>query len=130
MRLKEITEGLTIGDKLLLIILIMISVSGFVFIKKAFPQGTDVTVEVNSKPEYKLPLNVNATVSVKGLHGDTIIEIRDNKVRIKESACPNRICIHNGWINRGAIICLPNRVIVFIGSPENRQNETVDAISG
>jgi len=130
LRLREITEGTTIADKLLLISLIIISVSGFIFIKKAFPQGTDVRIEVNGKPAYKLPLNTNTTISVKGIIGDTVVEIRDRKVRIKESPCPNKICVHNGWIVSGAVVCLPNRVIVTIVSPENRKNKTIDAITG
>ncbi len=130
MSLKEITEGTTVADKLLLIALIFISASGFIFIKKAFPQGTDVLIEVNGKQEYKLPLNSNTTVSVKGPIGETVVQIKDRRVCIKESPCPNKICLHSGWIGRGAVICLPNKVMVSIGSTEDKQNKTIDAITG
>lgn len=137
MSLKEITEGTTVADKLLLIALIFISASGFIFIKKAFPQGTDVLIEVNGKQEYKLPLNSDTTVSVKGPAGETVVQIKDKRVCIRESSCPNKICIHSGWIDRGAIICLPNKVVVSIGSTagtdpqrEDKQNKTIDAITG
>lgn len=133
----KITEGTTIADRILLIALIVISVSGFIFIKKAFPHGTDVIIEVNGRPAYKLPLNTNTTISVRGIVGDTVVEIKDRKVRIKESPCPNKTCIHNGWIDKGAIICLPNRVVVNIGSPvgidlqrEDKKNKTIDATTG
>ena len=92
------TEGTTTADKLLLIALVIISASGFIFIKKAFPQGTDVLIEVNGKQEYKLPLNSDTTVSVKGPAGETVVQIKDKRVCIRESSCPNRICIHSGWI--------------------------------
>ncbi len=131
------TEGTTAADKLLLIALVIISASGFIFIKKAFPQGTDVLIEVNGKQEYKLPLNSDTTVSVKGPAGETVVQIKDKRVCIRESSCPNRICIHSGWIDRGAIICLPNKVVVSIGSTagtdpqrEDKQNKTIDAITG
>lgn len=134
---KEITEGILLADKFLLIALIIISACGFIFIKKVFPKGTDVSIEVNGKPVYKLPLNTNATVTVRGVIGETVVEIKDKKVRIKESPCPNKICMHNGWIDRGAVVCLPNRVIVFIGNfagiesgQQHKQNKTVDAITG
>lgn len=137
MSLKEITEGTTVADKLLLIALVIISASGFIFIKKAFPQGTDVLIEVNGKQEYKLPLNSDTTVSVKGPIGETIVQIKDRRVCIKESPCLNKICIHSGWIDRGAILCLPNKVLVSIGSTvgtdsqqEDKQNKTLDAITG
>ena len=127
---KELTERMTLADRLLLAALIIISVSGFIFIKKAFPQGTDVRIEVNGKLAYKLPLNSNATIAVKGIIGDTIVEIKNRKVRIKESPCPNKICVHQGWIDSGAVVCLPNRVTVFIDSSEVRENKAIDAITG
>ncbi|MFZ3122549.1 MAG: NusG domain II-containing protein [Thermodesulfovibrionales bacterium] len=127
---KELTERMTLADILLLAVLIIISISGFIFIKEAFPQGTDVRIEVNGKLAYKLPLNSNATIAVKGINGDTVVEIKNRKVRIKESPCPNKICVHQGWIDRGAVVCLPNRVMVFIEGSEGRENKTIDAITG
>jgi hypothetical protein len=121
---------MTFADILLLAVLIIISISGFVFIKKAFPQGTDVKIEVNGKLAYKLPLNNDTAIVVKGIIGDTIVEIKNRKVRIKESPCPNKICVHQGWIDSGAIICLPNRVMVFIEGSEGKENKTIDAITG
>ena len=119
---------MTSADKILLIALILLSASGFIFIKKAFPQGSDVGIEVNGKPVYRLPLNKDTTVRVIGASGDTIVEIKNRRVRIKESSCPNKICIHNGWVENGAIICLPNKVLVRIGGAED--NKTIDAITG
>ncbi|MFH1015362.1 MAG: NusG domain II-containing protein [Nitrospirota bacterium] len=121
---------MTLADILLLAVLVLISISGFIFIKKAFPQGKDVKIEVNGKLAYKLPLNNNAIIAVKGIIGDTIVEIKNRKVRITESPCPNKICVHQGWIDRGAIVCLPNRVTVFIDSSEVRENKAIDAITG
>lgn len=127
---KKLTEGMTLADRLLLAVLVILSVSGFIFIKEAFPQGTDVRIEVNGKLAYKLPLNSDATIAVKGINGDTVVEIKNRKVRIKESPCPNKICVHQGWIDRGALICLPNRVTVFVDSSEGKENKAIDAITG
>jgi len=127
---KKLTDGMTLADRLLLAALVIISVSGLIFIKEAFPQGTDVRIEVNGKLAYKLPLNNNAIIAVKGIDGDTVVEIKNRKVRITESPCPNKICIHNGWIDRGAIACLPNRVTVFVDSSEGKENKAIDAITG
>lgn len=127
---KKLTERMTLADILLLAALVIIPVSGFIFIKEAFPQGTDVRIEVNGKLAYKLPLSSDATIAVKGINGDTVVEIKNRKVRITESPCPNKICIHNGWIDRGATVCLPNRVTVFVDSSEGKENKTIDAITG
>jgi hypothetical protein len=127
---KEIIKETTIADRFLVIALIILSIAGFLFVKKAFPKGTDVRIDVDGKPVYLLPLDANTIVAVKGINGDTIIEIKDKKVCIKDSPCPNKICIHNGWIEKGTIVCLPNRVVVTVVSRENKENKTIDAITG
>lgn len=130
MRLRETLNGTTIADRLLLIVLILVSFLGFVFVKDVLSHGTDVRIEVNGKLAYKLPIDIDRTVSVKGAIGSITVEIKDKKVRIKESPCQNKICIHHGWIDKGAVVCLPNRVMVIIGSPEENRNKTVDATTG
>ncbi len=136
MRLRDITELTTIADRLIIIAIILLCVSGFIFVKRAFPQGKDVRIEVDGKTVYRLPLNADKIVRVDGLNGATVVEIRDRKVSITESACPNKTCIHNGWIDRGAIVCLPNRVVVIVGSDEKssglteeKENKVLDAVT-
>ncbi len=136
MRLRDITELTTIADRLLIIAIILLCVSGFIFVKRAFPQGKDVRIEVDGKTVYRLPLNAKKIVRVDGVNGATVVEIRDRKVSITESACPNKTCIHNGWIDRGAIVCLPNRVVVIVGSDEKssglteeKENKVLDAVT-
>jgi len=127
---KKPIELMKLADILLLAVLVTISISGFVFIKEAFPQGTDVRIEVNGKLAYRVPLNADTTITVKGIIGDTIVEIKDKKVRITESPCHNKICIHTGWIDRGAVVCIPNRVTVFVDRSEGKDNKAIDAITG
>jgi len=136
LRLRDITELTTIADRLLIIAIILLCVSGFVFVKKAFPQGKDVRIEVDGKPVYRLPLNADKIVRFEGVNGATVVEIKDRKVSITESVCPNKTCIHNGWIDRGVIVCLPNRVVVIVGSNEGRsglteekENKILDAVT-
>jgi hypothetical protein len=49
-------------------------------------------------------------------------------VRVKEAHCPNLICVKEGWISRGAIVCLPNRIVVLVGGGKARKD--VDAVTG
>jgi hypothetical protein len=67
-------------------------------------------------------LNEDQTIGEDGYIGKVIIEITDNKVRIKESSCPNQTCVKSGWISNigETIICAPNRIILKIqGSKSN-----------
>ena len=115
-RLKDLRNKITPADMFIFILLLTISISGFVFIKEVMPKGTGVTIEVDGKQAYTLPLHENSITDVQGAHGITIVEILDGKVRIKDSDCPGKLCVKQGWIDRGAIVCLPNRVIVRLNN--------------
>lgn len=127
--LRGILNSTTIADRLLLFILILLSSSGVVFVKEILPKGRTVQIEADSLPVYRLPIDEEKTVSVKGPHGNTIVEIKNHKVRIIESPCPNKLCIQQGWIESGAVVCLPNRVVVIIGDIDSKDREVVDAVT-
>jgi len=50
-----------------------------------------------------------------------IVEIKDGKIRIKESTCKNKYCVKQGWSNRFPIICVPNEVSVVIKSKKKEE---------
>jgi hypothetical protein len=134
--LKNILEGMTIADKILLSALILLSFSGIFYVKDILPKGRTVQIESGGRLVYLLPLDKDKTVSVDGLIGKTIIEIKDRKVRIIESPCRNKLCVKEGWVESGAILCLPNKVVVTIGNYKDYQEgikpdpDAVDAITG
>jgi len=119
---------ITLADKILLSICIFLSFYSFVYVREAMPKGTEVRIEVDGKLKYTFPLNKDRTVEFSGVMGMTTVEIKGGKVRMKEAPCPNKVCIHEGWIENGAIICLPNKVIVTVSRPDT--NKDPDAISG
>jgi hypothetical protein len=90
---------------------LFVSLAGIFFIKDIMPQSKSVLV------------------SVEGPLGNTTIEIKDRKVRITDSPCNNKLCIKQGWITSGSIVCLPNRVVVTVGN-KDRQKDGPDAITG
>ncbi|MBF0506078.1 MAG: NusG domain II-containing protein [Nitrospirae bacterium] len=121
-------NNITLADKVLLSICIFLSFYSFVYVKEAMPKGSEVRIEVDGKLKYTLPLNADRTVELSGVIGRTTIEIKRGKVRIKDAPCTNKICIHEGWIERGSIVCLPNKVVVTVSGPD--KNKGPDAISG
>jgi hypothetical protein len=48
---------------------------------------------------------------------DIVIEIKDKKVRVLESNCPDKLCVKTGWIEKNTdfIICVPNNLKITIG---------------
>jgi hypothetical protein len=130
LNLKRLLSSTTIADKILLSMLVLVSFTGIIFIREVFPKGGIVHIEVNGRSVYVLPIDKDRTVSVKGPEGKTVVEIKDHRVRVTESPCRNKLCIKQGWIESGAIVCLPNRVVVTIGNDEDEFNKIVDAITG
>jgi hypothetical protein len=129
LRLNNLFHIATLADAVLFSLLVLASLSGMFFIHQVVAQGQTVRIEVGGKPVYVLPLDRNNAVSVEGPLGKTRIEIKDHKVRITESPCNNKLCIHQGWIQHGTIICLPNRILVTIEDTV-QESETIDAITG
>jgi len=129
LNLRILLNTTTPADKVLFSLLIIVSLSGYLFADKLLPENPSVRIEVNGKPVYILRVTENRTVPVKGPHGYTYVEIKDQRVRISGSPCANKLCVQQGWISSGALVCLPNRVVVTIGK-QTEENMPVDAITG
>ena len=130
MNSEKLLRSATIADKILLFILVILSFSGIIWIREGLPKGRTVRIEVNGHPVYILPADKEKIVSVEGPEGKTVVEIRDHRVRVTESPCQNKLCIKQGWVERGAIVCLPNRVVITIGGQGNEPDKAVDATTG
>lgn len=98
-------------------------------------------------------LNINKTdgktadIYVKGEYYDTVsldkdtvyipadvpsvkIEVRGGKIGFIESDCPDKICIHTGFLSTAGqtAVCLPNAVSVIVRS--EKDGEGVDTVAG
>jgi hypothetical protein len=65
--------------------------------------------------------NEKEEIVMQGLKGPFVFEIKDGKVRMKDSTCPNRLCVKMGWISQEGqmVCCIPNRVVLkIIGEKE------------
>ncbi|GBE35712.1 hypothetical protein BMS3Bbin06_02256 [bacterium BMS3Bbin06] len=125
--LKKTIKETSPLDWILLVFLLFFSLTGFIFVGRLMPAGETVIVEVNGKTVYKLALSEDRIVDVKGPIGITKVEVKDGRVRVLYSPCPEKIGMKQGWIRRGVIICVPNRVVVSIKGGKVRG---VDAITG
>ena len=78
------------------------------------------TYDINDKEEIK----------IKSKEGYNIVKIHDKGVEIIEASCPDKICIHQGFITKSSesIVCLPNKVHIKITTEDNHESEE-DVIS-
>lgn len=106
--------------KEILLIVIILSVSGALLLVNqvlfAKPAGkAEVTVDGNVIRT--LELTQDTDIVVEGYHGGTNrIVIKDGKVHVSEATCPDKVCVHQGWIEHTGenIVCLPNHLIVRV----------------
>jgi len=94
-------------------------------------KGTKGEIVEIQTPEEVTKVNLSSnpqTIFAHGPLGTTTIEIKGKKVRVINSACPEKICVKMGWKSKNGetIVCVPNKIVVKIISASQKQD--VDAI--
>ncbi len=75
--------------------------------------------------EWVYDLAVDTMATFEGPVGETVIEIVNNKVRVHESDCKNKVCVLAGWISKPGewVACLPNNVFIVIQGEHTQAKE-------
>jgi len=125
---------LTKGDKYLIIIIIIISLISIIYVERDATSYNSkyISIQVNGKEYKKITFNpkmVGKTIPIKTKYGYNLIEIGDEKVRVIEADCPDKLDVKQRYISKPGetIVCLPNRLIIEIKG-ENGENE-IDYLS-
>ncbi len=112
---------LTKGDKLLIILVIILSFSalGYINLQALSKNGKYVSVQVGGKEVKKIILDsklIGTKIPVESEHGYNLIELGEDSVRVIEADCPDKIDVKQGPISRigETIVCLPNRMVIEI----------------
>lgn len=73
------------------------------------------TVSINDKEEFK----------IENRGGYNTVKIHDKGVEIIDASCPDKVCVHTGFINKPSqsIVCIPNRVSIKINTNEKDDNQ-------
>lgn len=101
------------GDLLLLVVL-LIAVALSVWVATR-PDGSEARVYVDGELRCVLPLSKDGETQLADV--GMVITVADGKVSVKESNCPEQLCVHSAPISGkgGMIVCLPNRVVITVG---------------
>ena len=95
-----------------ILIIILVAAAGvFLTVRGLGQKGSRVVVNA-AGTRYEYSASQNGTYSVSGELGPTTFEIKDGRVRIIDSPCPNKTCISQGWHN--PLVCLPNKVMITV----------------
>ena len=86
--------------------------------ERSGPPGQVVLVEVAGEPPRRLPLWPDRTERLQAGPVAMVLEIKDGRVRVASSTCPERWCVRTGWIDRPglAIVCVPARAVIRIAA--------------
>ena len=112
-----------IGDFVILLVFIALAFA-IISIPLGNQSGEFARVRVNGVSEKLLDLRSGAGEYV--INGVKVV-VENGKVRVKESSCPDSVCVNTGEISKPgqAIVCLPNRVSIQIEG-----NAKVDTVAG
>ena len=125
MRFRDILKTImTPGDKVLIVVLLILSLSSYITIRSLFPHDTDkvALIELNGKEVMRLSLNPQIPSRTRHLKldkGEAIFDVSRGKIRIlpmDDKLCSRHICSKTGWIEKPwqMIVCLPNKISVRI----------------
>ncbi|HHS12402.1 MAG TPA: NusG domain II-containing protein [bacterium] len=89
--------------------------------------GSHALVFQENRLQYRVPLNIDNRIEVRGPSGSSVIRIQNGQVWVEEAPCPHRVCMRMGRISLSGevIVCVPNRLLIRI---ENGRNK-LDAVT-
>lgn len=106
---------LTISDKILIISLTILTLFSY-SIASGGRQGDEIRIEADGKVIGTFSIRKDGMHEIKGVLGASRIEVKGGKTSFLSSPCKNKLCIHQGEINKSGQMaaCLPNRVVVRV----------------
>lgn len=111
----------SLDKKITIAVLIIALLAGSAVLYRRFTvaPGEKAIIEVDNQPVQTIQLDPNAkklVITIAGVRGDSIIEVNGQFIRMIDSACSDKICVHQGRKSQpgDAIVCIPNRVTIKI----------------
>lgn len=105
-----------IGDFFLIGLLLLVSVSVFIYTRSGHKGGQTLIVYQGDYIKNEYLLNKDQILKIDGPLGMTQLTVRSGKAFVSESPCPYHFCQKSGTIARAGemIVCVPNKVIIKI----------------
>ena len=108
------------------IIFLVIACGVFLIVRSVGHKGSRGVVNA-AGVRYEYSASKDGVYPVEGELGPTTFEIKDGRVRIVDSPCPNKTCISQGW--HSPLVCLPNKVMITVENDDVTAGGGFDAIS-
>lgn len=123
--------GMTRADKVLVVLLLLLSVVGiglnFSIASAGSEQKAEIWVEGALYKTVPLKEGYKQEIRIGGDSHYDIIEVQGSRIRVREADCPNQDCIKMGWIQHAPqqIVCLPYRIVIKVVSTDHPDTDTI-----
>ncbi|MEZ5672062.1 MAG: NusG domain II-containing protein [Thiotrichaceae bacterium] len=90
-------------------------------------QADYAIIMVDHEISQRIELNHDQIVKVRGILGETVLQVEAGKIRVIASPCTGKQCIHAGWLHISGdfTACLPNRVSIEVHSRAKNQYDAI-----
>lgn len=116
------------NDIILIISIIIISFFCFAAYKLYFNKfGKFVTIKVDGKVISSYPIDIDKTVTIKGVNGGkNILKISGGSADMIEADCRDHTCVkkHSIKYEGETIVCLPHKIVISIDRSSQNKDKT------
>lgn len=111
---------IAVADIILIMLVLLISIF-FIMPKNQSESRLVAHVYVNNELTHTISLDKNQQKDIHSPYGMLSVEVKEMRIRVVHSTCPNKICVHDGWISKKneSITCLPNAVFITLVEENN-----------
>ncbi len=115
-------------DKIIILVSILGIILSFIMIYRKSDRKILVVYADNKETIYSLK---DADFTVKSREGSVNVKIRDGKVKVVESSCPDKWCTRMGKISAPgeSIVCLPSKIFLIIREAGKKNDNGIDSIT-
>ena len=105
---------------LILILIVLLSAAAIVLRARLTSGGKTAVIYQNGEIIREINLDIidePLEFTIEGADGETNdVRAENGRIRIESASCPDKVCVHQGWIENGVvpIVCLPNKVTIEI----------------
>lgn len=95
-------------------------------------QGTYAEITVDGKVYRTVPLSGHSgedRFTIQGDGGYNMIVVTEDRIGITEADCPDKICVHEGFVSRPgeSVICLPHKLMIEVKADGNAEPDIIPA---
>ena len=112
---------------ILLIVVVSFGINHFTNAKS----GKQIEIYVDNELYKTYDIEDEDELNIESEEGYNVVKIHNHGAQITEASCPDKVCIHEGFITKPSesIVCLPNKVHIKIITDDTNNYGEEDIIS-